>query len=239
MKRFSMPTPSMGVAIVALLVALGGTSYAALSLTSKDIKNNSLTGFDIRDGSIRTGEIKNRSLRAIDFRKGQLPRGRTGATGPAGATGAQGPAGSGRWVLINGAGAIEAQSGGFSVASGYVANPAGAAGNVYINANENLANNGIVASIALENQSDQDGNGNTNGRQPGPDANAEFSGEISATMCAITGVVSCAPPGTNTTSHFVVSPRMSDGQVTEAATRKRFYVIVTGDSTDFVAPPAR
>ncbi|MBJ7331978.1 MAG: hypothetical protein JHC95_18925 [Solirubrobacteraceae bacterium] len=60
--------------------------------------------------------------------------------GPAGPTGAQGPAGQRtRWVLVNAAGQIEAQSGGFTVQSGYVANPAGAAGNVYIDAGEDLS----------------------------------------------------------------------------------------------------
>jgi len=236
MKRFSMPSPSMGVAITALVVALGGTSYAALSITSSDVKNNSLRSIDVKDSTLRSVDVKNRSLKAIDFRRGQLPRGRTGATGPAGPAG---PAGIGRWVLINKDGAIEAQSGGFTVASGYVANPAGAAGNVYINANEPLTNNGIVATIALQNKTDQNGDMLTNGRASGADANPEFSGEITATMCAIANIVACAPPGTDTTSHFVVSPRMSDGQVTDASNRKRFYVIITGDSRDFVAPPAK
>ncbi len=76
--------------------------------------------------------------------------------------------------------------------------PAGAFGNVYIDANEPLTNNGIVATIALQNSTDQGGPTNpdstppgapfVNGRAPGADANPEFSGEITATRCAITGV---------------------------------------------------
>ena len=238
MPRLSMPSPSMGVALTALVVALGGTSYAAIAVTSKDVRNESLRGIDVRNGTLTGADVKNRSLQAKDFRRGQLPRGAQGVAGPTGPTGpagAAGPAGVGRWALINGAGAIEAQSGGFTVVSGYGTDPAGAAGNVYINAGENLANNGIVATIALQNQSDQNGDTVVNGRAPGADANPEFSGEISVSMCAIAGVVACAPPGTNTTSHLVVSPRLSDGQVTEAANRKRFYVVVTGDSSDRVA----
>ena len=46
-------------------------------------------------------------------------------------------------------------------------------------------------------------------------------------MCGITGVVTCAPTGTNNTNHFVVSPRNSDGTVTSDGQRKRFYVIVS------------
>ncbi|MEJ7817376.1 MAG: hypothetical protein WKF49_01740 [Thermoleophilaceae bacterium] len=128
---------------------------------------------------------------------------------------------------MNAAGQIEAQSGGFEVESGYVANPPGAAGNVYIDSGEDLSNKGVVATIALQNQVDQNGDTITSGRAPGADSNPEFSGEISATRCAIPGVVSCAPPGTNTNEYFVVSPRNSDGTVTSDGTRKRFYVVIT------------
>ena len=141
---------------------------------------------------------------------------------------------------------IVAQSGGFQIRSAYDAVnntgadiPAGAVGNVYIDANEDLSNNGIVVSIALQNQVEQDlegtpGFGTKNGRAPAADANPEFSGEITATQCAISGVVACAPTGANTVEHFVVSPRLSDGQVTTRNNRKRFYVIITGDSSDSV-----
>ena len=148
-------------------------------------------------------------------------------------------------MLINAAGEIEAQSGGFTVAAAYptLANTAvppapdnslRANGNVYINANEDLSNNGIVATIALQNATDQNADGVMNGRASGADANPEFSGEITTTLCGLTGIVTCAPTGTNTTSHFVVSPRNSDGSVTADGTHKRFYVIITGDSTDLV-----
>jgi hypothetical protein len=133
-----------------------------------------------------------------------------------------------RWVLVNAAGQIEAQSGGFTVKSAYTGNPAGASENVYIDAGQDLSGRGLSATIALQNAVDQDGNANMNGKAPGADANPEFSGEIAATRCAITGVVACAPAGTNTNTHFVVSPRLSDGSPTSAATRKRFYVTITG-----------
>ncbi|WP_022927931.1 hypothetical protein [Patulibacter americanus] len=131
-----------------------------------------------------------------------------------------------RWALVNAAGEIEAQSGGFTVKSAY-GPPAGAVGNVYIDAGEDLSNAGITTTIALQNQVDQNGDGILNGRAPGEDANPEFAGEITATRCAIPGVVACAPTGTNTNTHFVVSPRLSDGTVTTATDRKRFYVTVT------------
>jgi hypothetical protein len=76
-------SPATVIALLALVVALGGTSYAALKITGKDVRDSSLTGRD----------IKNRSLGAADFKAGALPRAAPGATGPAGPTGAPGPAG--------------------------------------------------------------------------------------------------------------------------------------------------
>lgn len=143
-----------------------------------------------------------------------------------------------RWLLIDANGQIEAQSGGFTVAAAYpsLANTATtgdnslrAAGNVYISSGEDLSDNGIVATIALQNQVDQNADGITNGRAALPDANPEFSGEISATLCGVATVVACAPAGTNNSSHFVVSPRNSDGTVTQPGARKRFYVVITSD----------
>ena len=226
------PSPSMAVSIMALVVASTGTSYAAGLIGSDDIKNNSITTKDVKDGSLKgrdvkggsigSNKIRNGSLKSKDFKAGQLP---AGAVGPAG------PAGVGRWALVDATGAIIAQSGGFSVTAGYVTTPAAANGNVYINAGENLANNGVIATIALQNTADLDGDMVMNGRAAGPDANPEFSGEISAAVCT-PGVVNCAPPGTGNTNHLVVSPRNSDGSFTTDGARKRFYVVVTGDSSD-------
>lgn len=75
------------VASLALFIALGGTSYAALTITSKNVKNESLTSAD----------IKNNSLLSKDFKAGQLPAGvpgPQGAAGPQGATGEPGGPGA-------------------------------------------------------------------------------------------------------------------------------------------------
>jgi hypothetical protein len=79
---------------LALFIALGGTSYAAVaitgatvkdsSLTGADIKNESLTGSDVRN--LKTGDIADGSLLAKDFKAGQL----TAGAGPAGPKGDQG-----------------------------------------------------------------------------------------------------------------------------------------------------
>jgi hypothetical protein len=68
------PSPAFIVAVLALIVALGGTSYAAITVT----------GAQIRDGSITTRDIRDRSLRAEDFRD-RLPAGRKGKQADAGA----------------------------------------------------------------------------------------------------------------------------------------------------------
>jgi hypothetical protein len=227
----------MAVSVLALVVASTGTSYAAGligsdgirndSVKSVDVKDNNLKGRDVKNGSLGSMDVRDKSLKSRDFADGQLP------------AGAQGPAGVGRWALVDAAGAIVAQSGGFTVTAAYPTlapmgadvNGLRANGNVYINAGEDLGNNGVLAVVALQNTVDQNGDTVTNGRATGADANPEFSGEISAAMCQ-PGVVNCAPPGTGNTSHLVVSPRLSDGSVTTSDNRKRFYVVVTGDSSD-------
>ena len=217
--RKRLPSPALAVSVMALIVAMGGTSYAAGLIGSNDIKNNSVRSIDVRDNTLRSKDVRDGTLRKKDLRFN--------------------PANAGRWVLINAAGEIEAQSGGFEVAAAYPVldntavdpapdNSLRANGNVYIDANEDLTDNGIVSTIALQNAVDQNGDGNMNGRGGN---SFEFSGEISNSICGLPGTT-CAPPGTNFTDYFVVSPRNSDGSVTSGTARKRFYVVITGDSSD-------
>ena len=76
------PSPSMIVALVALIVALGGTSYAATKLAK-----NSVGTKQLKKNAVVSSKVKDRSLLNRDFRRGQIPR------GPKGARGATGPAG--------------------------------------------------------------------------------------------------------------------------------------------------
>jgi len=71
------------MATVAVFIALGGSSYAAIKITGKNVKDSSLT----------TSDIKNGSLLRQDFRAGQLLAGGPGAKGDTGATGASGATG--------------------------------------------------------------------------------------------------------------------------------------------------
>ena len=75
------------VSVLALFVALGGTSYAAIKITGKNVKDSSLTGKDIKNSSLTTSDVKNRSLLSKDFKSGQLPAGPRGADGTNGTNG--------------------------------------------------------------------------------------------------------------------------------------------------------
>jgi hypothetical protein len=106
------------MATVAVFIALGGSSYAAVTLgkdsvgsreirdgsvRGKDIKDHSITGTDILPGSLSTtqigygslngGDIADHSLMAADFADGQIPVGPKGEKGDQGIQGPQGDKG--------------------------------------------------------------------------------------------------------------------------------------------------
>jgi len=101
LKLLRRPSPALVVSVIALVVALGGTSYAAIVLPA-----NSVGTKQIKKNAVTSAKVKNGSLLSADFRAGQLPAGATGATGATGlkgdngdkgtdgAAGAAGPAGS-------------------------------------------------------------------------------------------------------------------------------------------------
>ena len=99
------------IAFLALFIALGGTSYAAVSLpkgsvgpaqiredavASAKVRDGAITRAKVRDNAINSAKVADGSLHAADFAADQLPAGAAGAAGaagPAGAAGAAGPAG--------------------------------------------------------------------------------------------------------------------------------------------------
>jgi hypothetical protein len=72
------------MATIAVFIALGGSSYAATKIGSRQIADN----------SIRSKDIRNHTLLSKDFKRGQLKRGATGARGATGLQGATGAAGA-------------------------------------------------------------------------------------------------------------------------------------------------
>ena len=101
------------MSVIAVFIALGGASYAAVNLPknsvgTKQLKKKSVGTKQLKGNAVNSNKVKNFSLRANDFKQGQIPSGPTGpmglpgedgqsgATGPQGAigpTGLQGVAG--------------------------------------------------------------------------------------------------------------------------------------------------
>jgi hypothetical protein len=70
-----LPSPSMAVAFVALLAALGGTAVALPgnnSVTSGDIRKGAVGTSDIKNNAIRTQDIRNSTVRGKDVRNNSL-----------------------------------------------------------------------------------------------------------------------------------------------------------------------
>jgi hypothetical protein len=95
------------VGYVALLAALGGTSYASVRLapgtvTTRALANRAVTNAKLARNAIDGSNLRNHSLTPVDFRPGVLAqavkralptKGRAGPTGPMGPMGPKGPAG--------------------------------------------------------------------------------------------------------------------------------------------------
>jgi hypothetical protein len=62
--RFS-PSPALVIACIALFVALGGSAYAAVVITGKNVKNYSLTGKDVKKDGIGGVTVKESRLATV------------------------------------------------------------------------------------------------------------------------------------------------------------------------------
>src|SRR5689334_6085995 len=101
-RRFTMsvrrPSPAMLVAMTALVVSLGGNSYAAVklannSVTSKTIKDGQVKRADLAKNAVGTDQVADGSLLSRDFKAGQLPAGPQGLKGDKGDKGDKGVTG--------------------------------------------------------------------------------------------------------------------------------------------------
>ncbi len=59
--------PAYAIALIALVVSVGGPSYAAGLITGDDVKDASLTGRDVRDGSLKGIDVKDGSIGLADL----------------------------------------------------------------------------------------------------------------------------------------------------------------------------
>ena len=95
-----------GVAYLALFVALGGSAYAAATITGDQIKDGTVTGRDVKNRSLGTSKLTAKALASLASRPGppgaagapgakgdKGDKGDPGAPGTAGAKGDRGPAG--------------------------------------------------------------------------------------------------------------------------------------------------
>ncbi len=201
---------------LALFVALGGTSYAAVEIAGRDVKNGSLTSADVKNGSLTGRDVKNRSLTAVDVKNQSL----TSSDVKDGALSSrdlrEGTLPVTRWLLLNENGDIEEQSGGFTVVSKAGINGQPATNpNVYINAGESLVNHGITGTIAIQNRIDRDANGT-----PDP----AFSGDVAVGRCN-TAAINCVPAGTNVDNVLVVRALADNNTATSQS--RRVFVQVT------------
>jgi hypothetical protein len=85
----------MLVAFTALVLSLGGNSYAAIklaknSVTSRVIKDGQVKRADLAKNAVGGAQVADGSLLAGDFKAGQLPAGPQGPVGPQGPKGDKG-----------------------------------------------------------------------------------------------------------------------------------------------------
>lgn len=97
------------MATIAVFIALGGSSYAAIQMTGRNVKNGSLTGKDVRDRSLGQRELSNRAVKSL--------RGKAGPAGPAGVQGPAGAAATSLWAVVNVDGTLRRGSGVVSVSN--------------------------------------------------------------------------------------------------------------------------
>jgi hypothetical protein len=146
----------MVVAGAALLVALGGTSIAAVS----QLPRGSVGTPQLKSNAVTSPKVLNRSLLAVDFKQGQIPRGprglrgfpgpegapgAAGAIGPSGPSGPSGPAGPAGTVtrltaVVNATGSIARSQG--TTSAGRIA-----AGRYEVIFNQNVTACTYVASV--------------------------------------------------------------------------------------------
>jgi hypothetical protein len=77
--RHSIVSPQTAVALLILCLAVGGTAYAAATITGKQIVNDTVTSADIKDKTLKSKDISKKAKEKL--------RGQDGAQGPQGVPG--------------------------------------------------------------------------------------------------------------------------------------------------------
>src|SRR3954464_16038706 len=90
-------SPSMVVACAALVVAVGGTGYAAVVLPA-----NSVGTAQLKNGAVVVTTVKSHSLVAANFQPGALPKGAPGPVGLPGPADRKGDPAAKPWPVVRG-----------------------------------------------------------------------------------------------------------------------------------------
>ncbi len=77
MRRIKTPSPAMVVATVALVIALGGAGYAAVSLPrnsvgTNQLKNFAVTPLKIKNNAIKTNKLRDNAVTTLKIRDGAV-----------------------------------------------------------------------------------------------------------------------------------------------------------------------
>jgi len=70
--RFSRPSPALVISLVALFVALGGTSYAAVRLGAGNLKTGSVGTRAVKNASLSGRDLKRAGLSGREVNEGRL-----------------------------------------------------------------------------------------------------------------------------------------------------------------------
>lgn len=201
------PSPATVIALIALLVALGGTSMAAAKFAlgphtvgTAQLKNNAVTNAKIAPNAVTTSKVRDHSLLRVDFASGQIPPGPPGPPGSQGArgpTGAAGTSATGQWALVSGGGGVIASSSGVTVQ-----HPS--TGNYYVVFTSAVTGKALLATQAYR------------------DTDNGSRGGIIVTSCgAGTEGSTCSTSNTTSTVHVIVENNTNTGNADHA-----FYVAV-------------
>jgi hypothetical protein len=204
--RFRRPSPALVIAVLALVVALGGTAYAVKQINGSTIKkrsipgdrirNNALTGTQINEARLgRVNEARNATnskfaLRssAADSAANALNAGNASALAGNPPSAFQGRI---RWAVIATDGRVLDQSGGIA--------PALRSGNTYvIDFGADLSRKALLVT---------------------PNGSNALAASAAPCGGSLPGAVTCSPPGVNDANH---------GQVTIGASGGPFYIAVLG-----------
>jgi hypothetical protein len=82
----------VALALLVLVVGVAGSASAAVLIGSRQVKDGSLTGHDLRRGTVRSSDVRDHSLKPRDF--DVIPQGPTGPQGAPGDPGTNGSPGA-------------------------------------------------------------------------------------------------------------------------------------------------